>query len=94
MSTPDVWQRVHALYVKDIYVGLRLDGSGLHAWITDRHYLRKADCHIQKSTGLVMAEDLQRWLEAEGFKMLRGNGIVDYAHNTTDPSLPTREREP
>ena len=68
--------------------------ADLHAWMTDRDFLRKADCHIHKSTDLVMTEGLQRWLEAEGSKMRRGSGIVDYAHNTIDAVLPVHEREP
>jgi hypothetical protein len=73
MSSRDLWQRIHELYVRDIYVGLRVDGAGLHAWMTDRHFVRRADCYIEKGPGLVMAQDLQRWLEAEGPKM-RGRG--------------------
>jgi hypothetical protein len=90
MSSPDLWQRIHELYVRNIYFGLRLDSAGLHAWMTDRHFLRRADCDIEKAPGLVMAQDLQRWLEAEAPKM-RGGGMIDYARNTGS-SLSARQR--
>jgi hypothetical protein len=92
MSSPDIWQRIQELYVQDIYVGLRLDSAGLHAWITDRHFLRRADCDIKKGQELVMAQDLQRWLEAEAPKVRGGGGIIGYAHNSIGSSLQARLR--
>jgi hypothetical protein len=90
MSSPDLWQRIHGLYVRGIYIGLRIDSGGLHAWMTDRHFLARADCQIQNGTALVMAQDFQRWLEAEAPKM-RGSGtVVDYSQNTIGSSLPAR----
>jgi hypothetical protein len=92
MSSADLWQRIHNLYERDIYVGLRLDTAGLHAWMTDRHFVRRADRHFEKGPGLVMAQELQRWLEAEAPKMRSGNGVTDYTHNTIASSLPGRLR--
>jgi hypothetical protein len=92
MGSGDLWQRIHELYEHGINVGLRVDSAGVHAWMTDRHFLRRADCHIEKGPGLVMAQDLQRWLEAEAPKMRGGNAIIDYAHNTIGSSLQARQR--
>jgi hypothetical protein len=92
MSSPDVWQRIHELCVRGIYIGLRVDSGGLYAWMTDRHFLARVDCHIQKGTALVMAQDFQRWLEAEAPKMRGSSTVVDYAKNTIGSSLPAREK--
>jgi hypothetical protein len=92
MSSPDLWQRIHELYVRGIYIGLRVDSGGLHAWMTDRHFLTRADCQIEKGTVLVMAQDFQRWLEAEAPKMRGSNTIIDYAHNTIGSSVRARPR--
>jgi hypothetical protein len=92
MGSPDLWQRIHELYVRDIYVGLRVDIEGVHAWMTDRHFVRRADCHIEKGPGLVMAQDLQRWLEAQAPRMRGGNGVINYAQNTVGSSAPARQR--
>jgi hypothetical protein len=92
MSSPDLWHRIHELYVRGIYIGLRVDSGGLHAWMTDRHFLARADYHIHNSTALVMAQDFQRWLEAEAPKMRGRSAVVDYAQNTIGSSLPAREK--
>ena len=92
MKSPDIWQRIQELYVRGLQVGLRLDSAGLHAWIADRHFLRRAECHIKKGPGLVMAQDLQRWLEAEARKMRGGGGIIGYAQNSIGSSLQGRRR--
>ena len=91
MSSPDLWQRIRELYERDIYVGLRVDGAGLHAWMTDRHFVRRAERDIEKGPWLMMAQDLQRWLEAEAPKMRGGNGVIDHANNTSGSSLQSSE---
>ena len=92
MGLPDLWQRIHELYVRDIFVGLRLDKEGVQVWMTDRHFSRRADCQIDKGPGLVMAQELQRWLDEQAPKMRGSGGIIDYAHNTIGSSLQARQR--
>jgi len=92
MTSRDLWQQIHALYAQDIYVGLRLDSAGLHAWITDGHFLRRVECDITKGPWLGMTQDLQRWLDAEAPKVRGGGGIISYAHNSIGSSLQARRR--
>jgi len=83
MTSPNIWQRIQDLYERDLNVGLRLDSAGLHAWIADRHFLRRGECDIKKGPGL--AQDLQRWLDAEERRM-RG------ARKSIGSSLQARRR--
>jgi hypothetical protein len=91
MGAPDLWHRIHELCVRDIYVGLQLDNAGLEAWMTDRHYLRRAERYIEKGPELLMAQDLQRWLEVEAPKLLNRSSSIDYAQDTFGRSAIVRQ---
>jgi hypothetical protein len=73
-SSDDLWQQIYYLYSRDIYVGLQLNVDGVNGWITDKHFVSRADCYLQKGPGVLMGKELQRWLDEQAPKIRRGNG--------------------
>ena len=86
LSSDDLWRKIHQLHSRNLFVGLQMDAAGINAWITDKHYLKRAECQIELGPALMMGHELHRWLDAQASKI--GQGRAGHVNVTVSEILP------
>ena len=57
-----LWAQIYGLYERDVFVGLQVNDEGITAWVTDRHFVNRAEQQIDAGPDLLMGAQLKRWL--------------------------------